>query len=480
MKNIILIFLLAFSPILLYAQAQEATLLGTWDDPTLVGSAAFNNTYNDTWGIAVGGHEYAIIGSTAGTHFIDVTEPTMPFEAHFVAGQFAGAQVIHRDFHDYQGYLYAVSDQGTSSLQIIDLANLPAGVDVVYDSDTLFERTHNIFIDSTAARLYTFSTKGGPQGHSPMRIYDLADPVNPTFIGEYSNFGSITPNSVHDGYVRDNIAFLNCGDGLAVVDFADTDNPVTLSTMTNYAQAGYNHSGWANKDCTHYYLADENHDLDIKTVDISDYSDVEVINTFDAEASSVSSIVHNLIVGCNYLYASYYYDGLQVYDISDVENPQRVLYYDTSSETDGFSYKGAWGVYPYLPSGNILVSDMQEGLFVFEGLGEHCDPNENVTSCRRTGTNTTQVKDKVSGLTIFPVPANNTLNLSLNANELLKKIQIRLTNLTGKVIRDFGHFDFHQGENKIQLNIDATIPNGFYLLSVSNGAFRKVVKVAIF
>ena len=474
-----LFFLLALSPILLHAQAQEATLLGTWDDPPLVGSSAFDNTYNDIWGVAAGGHEYAIIGSTAGTHFIDITEPSTPFEAHFVAGKSAGAQIIHRDYHDYQGYLYAVADEGASSLQIIDLANLPAGVDVLYDSDALFERVHNIFIDSTTARLYTFSTKGGPEGHSPMRIYDLSEPLNPTFIGEYSNFGSISANSVHDGYARDNIAFLNCGNGLAIVDFSNTDNPITLSTMTSYPQAGYNHSGWTNKDCTHYYLADETHNMDIKTVEVSDYDDVEVINTFNAEASSNSSIVHNLIVACDYLYASYYYDGLQVYDIADPDNPQRVLYYDTSSEPDGFSYKGAWGVYPYLPSGNILISDMQEGLLVFEGPGDACDPNENVTSCRRTGTSTTQLESKVFGVTVFPVPANDALNLSINANELLKNTQIQLTDLTGKIVHDFGVFDFHQGENILKLNITSTISNGFYLLSVSNGGFRQVVKVVI-
>ncbi|MBT3621909.1 MAG: T9SS type A sorting domain-containing protein, partial [Flavobacteriales bacterium] len=30
------------------------------------------------------------------------------------------------------------------------------------------------------------------------------------------------------------------------------------------------------------------------------------------------------------------------------------------------SFKGAWGIYPYLPSGNIIVSDMQTGLYIFD------------------------------------------------------------------------------------------------------------------
>ena len=60
---------------------EEANLLGTWSDPNLVGSAFYNNIYNEIWGLAVNGHEYAVLGSTAGTHFIDVTDPTQPFEA---------------------------------------------------------------------------------------------------------------------------------------------------------------------------------------------------------------------------------------------------------------------------------------------------------------------------------------------------------------------------------------------------------------
>ena len=41
-------------------------------------------------------------------------------------------------------------------------------------------------------------------------------------------------------------------------------------------------------------------------------------------------------------------------------------YYDTFEPNHHDSYMGAWGVYPLLPSGNILLSDMQTGLYVFE------------------------------------------------------------------------------------------------------------------
>jgi len=39
--------------------------------------------------------------------------------------------------------------------------------------------------------------------------------------------------------------------------------------------------------------------------------------------------------------------------------------YDTSDFSGG-GFNGAWGVYPYLPSGNLLASDIEEGLFVLK------------------------------------------------------------------------------------------------------------------
>ncbi len=96
MKNIFSLFAVFAFPVLLLAQAQQATLLGKWDDPTIVGSSAYNNRYNEVWSVAVNGHEYAIVGSTKGTHFIDVTDPPQPFEADYIPGKAQGPSIIHR------------------------------------------------------------------------------------------------------------------------------------------------------------------------------------------------------------------------------------------------------------------------------------------------------------------------------------------------------------------------------------------------
>ena len=114
-KNIKIILLLMISSFNIYSQ-QNVNKLFQWKDTTLVGSWAYNNTYNECWGIEVNGREIAIIGSTAGTHFFDITEPANSIEIAFIEGAYTGDGAIHRDYHDFQGYLYIVCDEGQSTL----------------------------------------------------------------------------------------------------------------------------------------------------------------------------------------------------------------------------------------------------------------------------------------------------------------------------------------------------------------------------
>ena len=147
-----LLFILTFMFVLINSQAQQtATLLYHWQDTTLLDSGTPHyNTYNECWGVVVNEREFAIIGSTAGTHFFDITDPVNSSEVAFVAGAYTGIGVIHRDYHDFEGYLYAVCDEGnTSTLQIIDISNLPSSVNTVYDSNALITKSHNIYIDTT-------------------------------------------------------------------------------------------------------------------------------------------------------------------------------------------------------------------------------------------------------------------------------------------------------------------------------------------
>ena len=323
--------------------------LYNWQDSTLVGSWAYDNTYNECWGLTINEREIAIIGSTAGTHFFDVTDPANSSEVAFVAGGYTGGGVIHRDYHDFSGYLYIVCDEGSSStLQIVDITNLPNSVNTVYDSNVLFTKSHNIYIDTATAKLYACAS------NSAMDVYSLSIPADPSLIYSYNGVGH-----VHDAFVRNDSAYLNCGnDGFKIFDFSNVnqlgDQPVLLGSLTSYPDAGYNHSGWLSDDGTIYAMQDENHGYDVKILDVSDVNNISVISTFNSGVDP-NSMAHNGIIKGNDLYISYYHDGLRVFDISDPYNPIQKWKYDTYSPNSHHSYKGAWGVYPFLPSGNVIV-----------------------------------------------------------------------------------------------------------------------------
>lgn len=371
MKNI-LPFLLICLPFIGFSQI-EANLLGTWSNDDLTPTSWLDSRYNDIWGDTINGLEIAILGSTAGVHFIDVTDPTAPTELAFVAGKADGDQLVHRDYHSYNGYLYCVADEGPSSLQVIDMHGLPNSVEVIYDSNDLLVQAHNVFIDTSRAMLYACNGNG-----FELQLISIADPANPVSVASYPNADLSLPQ-IHDMYVRNDTAYLNGAfQGFLVVDFSEPTVPVLLGTMTDYPQQGYNHSGWLSDDGDYYYMCDETHGRDVKTVSVADLTDISVTNLFNAESTD-NQIAHNAIVTGNYLYVSYYYDGIQVFDVTDPENPVRMAYYDTFDGVSDGGYQGAWGVYPLLPSGNILVSDMNNGLFVIENIENLVDISLNST-----------------------------------------------------------------------------------------------------
>jgi len=362
LKN--LLFLLFLIPLFVHGQTQ-LNLLYNWDDTSIPSSVY--NSYNETWGVVANDHEFAIIGSTAGTHFIDLTDMNNPQELPnaFVAPSNSTTGVVHRDYHDYQCYLYAICQQG-HTFQIIDYSDLPNSTTVVHDSNVLLRSAHNLFIDTANAVLYAIRGNNPSIGTKNLVVFSLADPANPTMIDWYNSIQGQTIGSAHDIYVRDAIAYINCGgNGFVVANFSDPANPTLLGTMTSYPQQGYNHSGWLSEDGNYYYLADETHGRDLKVVDVSDFTDIHVVGLFNAGNNSSTSIPHNLLVRGNFLYVAYYYDGIQVYDLTDPTTPVRHAFYDTYPGPDAQSFRGAWGAFPFLPSGNIVVADMQKGLHVF-------------------------------------------------------------------------------------------------------------------
>jgi choice-of-anchor B domain-containing protein len=422
--------------------AQQVNLLYHWEDTSLPPSSAHNNTYNEVWGFEQDGREYGVIGSTMGTHFFDVTDKNNITPVDFIPGKIQGGQIIHRDFHDYNGYLYMVCDEGASSLQIVDLSYLPDSVSLVYDSDQLFVRSHNIFIDSLHAKLYV--CKGD------IAVYSLANPTNPTYFTTID-----LPSHAHDIYVRDDTAYVNGGpDGLFIYD-ASVPNPQPLNTLSVYPQKGYNHSGWLSEDGNTYIFADETHGKQMKVLDVSDINNLSIRGTF-MTMTDPNSIPHNQIIKGNFLYSAQYFDGFYIYDISDPDNVVEVGNYDTSTQpVSPTKYEGAWGVYPFLKDGKVLVSDMQNGLYVF-------DVSDIVTSLEELTND--------NNILIYPNPTNGILYVKFADQEIH---QINIIDCQGRIV-------FSQLVTDSRLKIDLNIlPKGIYMVKVSSDKETSIQKVIL-
>lgn len=326
--------------------------------------------FNDCWGYVDSlGREYAIIGSTVGTHIFDITNPLTPVLVSYQQGQEASGAVVHRDYKTYQHYLYGVCDEGNSSLQIFDLKYMPDSVHKVYDSNNICKTAHNIFIDN--GRIYFCGLRDNRDSAIVFRVASLSNPKNPMVINDLASppFGY-----VHDVNVRKDTAFLSCAmDGLFIYDYTNPVSPHLIQSITNYPEQGYNHSGWVTENGKTLVFADETHGKGLKVYDISDISNPTLKSIFRSNLlndSTQNSIPHNpFIVGNDKVFISYYQEGVQCFDISNTSSPFQAGYYDTyPANTDYNGYgPGCWGVYPYLPSHHIIGSDMSNGLFVLDG-----------------------------------------------------------------------------------------------------------------
>lgn len=370
MKKIIVLFIFISIHFLTFSQSKNMRLLGTWTDTSLATNAG-GYTFNEVFGFEMKGVEYAVIGSTQGTHIIDITNPSATVEIDFVPGRYRG-NVTHRDFDVRNGFLYMVCDQASSSLQIADLSYLPDSVHVVYDKTTLIVKSHNIFIDSANEILYSC---GGSKrtGSNELRLIDISNPASPILITDLADdvsWWSSFVGYVHDIYVRDNIAYTNDNDAMHIIDFSNPSSPIVTGTLSSYIDQGYNHSGYLSNDDTTYIMCDETHGKRIKAMDVYTPSTILVTDVEGIGISNPQQIAHNPIIKDNYVFISYYYDGVQVFDITDKYNIENVAYYDTYQGANGGGGEGCWGVYPLLKSGKILASDRRAGLFIIEHLPE--------------------------------------------------------------------------------------------------------------
>ena len=347
MKQIILPILSLFLSITLCAQSSL--------NLNYLSNYSYSNELNDIWGYATESGEYALVGVYNGVSVVDVTNPTNPTELGF----FQGPNSIWRDLKTYGDYLYCVNES-SGGLHIVNLAELIAGNSnptSIQNTDLGFTTGHNIYIDENGI-LYVLGANFGGGG---AMMFDLNDtPESPEYLGNYGG------SYFHDAMVRGDTLWGGAiyNGEFAVVDVSDKANPVLLASHAT--PNNFTHNSWISDDGNTVFTTDEVSGAFVTSYDVSDLNNIEELDRIQAWSVDTDVIPHNTHVAGDFLVTSYYRDGVSVVDASNPSNLIEVAYYDSSPNYSGGGFNGAWGTYPFLPSGNILVSDIENGLFVLE------------------------------------------------------------------------------------------------------------------
>jgi choice-of-anchor B domain-containing protein len=331
---------------------------------------------NDSWGWTdpQNGKEYALVGLDNGTAFIDVSDP--------VNAVYLGKLPTHtqnstwRDIKTYNNHAFIVSEASNHGMQVFDLTRLRdvSNPPETFDEDAHysgFGSAHNIIINEDSGYAYGVGTStfnGGPH------FVDISDPTNPTPAGGYSDDSYshdaqvVTYSGPDTEHLGKEILIGSNENEIAIVDITNKNNPIGLSTIS-YSNVEYTHQGWFTEDQRYFIVGDEIDEINVgfntRTI-IFDFEDLDNPSFHFEYEGPTEAIDHNGYVKGDKYYLSNYRAGMRVLDISQIgnENITEIGFFDTYPDSDSANFDGAWNVYPFFASNNIVISDINRGFFL--------------------------------------------------------------------------------------------------------------------
>ncbi|MDN3722895.1 choice-of-anchor B family protein [Aequorivita sp. SDUM287046] len=416
---------------------------------------------NDSWGWTdpQDGKEYAIMGLGNGTAFVDITDPVNPI--------YLGKLPTHtdsstwRDIKVYNNYAFIVSEASGHGMQVFDLTRLRSvsNAPETFTEDAHyngFGHCHNLVINEETGFAYAVGTStfgGGPH------FVNIQNPLSPTAAGGFGsdNYCHDAQVVIYDGpdadYAGREIFFGSNEDRVSIVDVTDKNNPIGISNGF-YGSIEYTHQGWLTEDKRYFIIGDELDEsafgFNTRTIifDVSDLDNPVVHFEYEADQEAID---HNGYVLGNDFYLSSYRAGLRILDISDIENGNmaETKYFDTYPGSDSANFDGAWSVYPFFASGNIVISDINRGLFIVRdallGLNEAT----------------------VSSFALYPNPAKNIVTVSSKIDPLEK---IEVFNVLGQKVMDLNFV------NTLSENIDISkLQTGMYVLKINASTTKRLL-----
>ena len=318
--------------------------------------------YNDIWGfVGKDGIEYAILGTTTGTAIYSLKDPKNPKRDTFIPGNTS----IWRDMKSFKNHVYVTADQGNQGVLIINMAEAPSKITFKYSrlpAPTTVNpgnvgNCHNLWIDEKG---FMYLSGCSPQSGGVL-IYDLnTNPDEPTFVGAADAVYS------HDNYVRNDTLYsaeIYAGN-FSVYHIKDKKNIVKLASQPTTTR--FTHNVWLSDDHKYLFTTDEKPQGKVDAYSVGNPSDIKLLHSFRPPVLlNQNSLPHNTHYIKNakgsFIVTSWYDEGVSVADVSD---PSNMVEVGIGRTTKGGN--GCWGAYPFLPSGLILASDMDNGLFIYE------------------------------------------------------------------------------------------------------------------
>ena len=376
----------------------------TNDGASGTGTASLATTWG--WTDPQTGREYALLGRSDGTAFVDVTDPVNPVYVGRLrrpttrtdAPASSVAPSSWRELKVLGSVMAVVSEAAGAGMQTFDLTGLRAyaGTPIEFAETgryTGFGRAHNVLVSEASGVAIATGMQGTQNANTTtpgagcalgLHVVSLANAAAPTFDRCYNAPALYSSRGyTHDAqcvryrgpdtrYTGREICLLSNERGLFVTDITDRGAIATIGSVT-YPNVAYTHQAWFTDDQRHAYVddeLDEQRGLVPKTrtfiVDLADLTTPIVAATYDGPSTAID---HNQYIRGRYVFQANYTAGLRVLDATTPTAPVEAAFFDAFPASDATVFEGLWNVYPYFASGTIVAGGIDEGLFVFRAPG---------------------------------------------------------------------------------------------------------------
>lgn len=341
-------------------------------------------TGNDVWGWTdpLTNKEYALMGRSNGTAFVDISDAEHPIYLGNLPTH--SVDSVWRSIKVYGNHAFIVSEAPNHGMQVFDLTRLRqvTAAPVTFTETAHyngFSRAHTITLNEETGFAYangvtSYTDAAANKCARGLHIINVQKPTSPTFAGCFDADGYTHDSQcvVYRGpdatYRNREVCFNSNEDTLTIVDVTDKQAPRQISRIT-YPGNAYTHQGWLTEDQTLFLVDDELDEQKLKTktrTHIFNVSDLDAPTITGFHEGKSTAIDHNLYILGRYAYQANYRSGLRVLDISSASTAtlKEVGYFDIYPVDDQAEFNGAWSNYPFFKSGVVIVSGIEQGLFV--------------------------------------------------------------------------------------------------------------------